>query len=247
MGKTEPTVRSYYPVSPQQGGSNVPRRLLVTALAAAATLLPAGAGLSSSQQVTLSAEVGPGFTITLRNADGSSVTRLDPGTYHIAVSDLSTEHNFHLSGPGGVDMRTAVETTGTTTWTVTLVDGQYRYQCDPHNTSMFGRFTVGNPPPPPPPAATTVRLNGKVGPGKTLSLKTAAGGRVSSLKAGRFRITVRDLTRADNFHLTGPGVNRKTRIGAKSTVVWTLSLRPGRHTFRSDATRRLRGSFVVRP
>jgi plastocyanin len=234
-------------MSPDQGGHNVPRRLLVTALAAAAaTLLPAGAGLSSAQQVTLNAEVGPGFTISLRNADGSPVTHLDPGTYHIAVVDQAVEHNFHLFGEG-VDMRTVVETTDSTTWTVTFLDGKtYRYQCDPHNTSMFGRFGVGNVPPPPPPAATPVRLSGKVGPRKAISLKTAAGGRVSSLKAASYRITVRDVTKADNFHLVGPGVNRKTRVGAKSTVTWALSLRAGRYTYRSDATRRLRGSFVVR-
>jgi plastocyanin len=220
----------------------VPRRLLVTALAAAAILLPAGASSAKSQQVTLRASVGPGFTISLQNPDGSPVTHLDPGTYHIAVNDQGIEHNFHLFGEG-VDMRTVVETTETTTWTVTFLDGKtYRYQCDPHNTSMLGRFTVGNVPPPPPPAAAPVRLSGKA-----ISLKTAAGGRVSSLKAARYRITVRDLTKADNFHLIGPGVNRKTRIGVKSTAVWTLSLRAGRYTYRSDATRRLRGSFVVRP
>jgi hypothetical protein len=205
----------------------VPRRLFAIALIAAGTLLPGAA--SSAQQITLRAEVGPGFTITLQNPDGSPVTRLD-----------------HLFGPGNVDMRTVVETTATTTWTVTFVDGVYRFQCDPHNTSMFGRFTVGNPPPPPPPAPAVTRLNGKVGPGKVISLRTAAGARVRSLTAGRFRITVRDLTRADNFHLVGPGVNRKTRVGTRSTVVWNLSLRAGRHTFRSDATRRLRGAFVVR-
>jgi Copper binding proteins, plastocyanin/azurin family len=225
----------------------VPRRLLVIALAAAATLLPAGASNAKSQQVTLQAEVGPGFTITLRNPDGSPVSNLSAGTYHVAVLDQSIEHNFHLFGDG-VEMRTAVETTGTTTWTVTFLDGKtYRYQCDPHNTSMRGSFTVGNVPPPPPPSATPVRLSGKVGPRKAISLKTASGGRVSSLKAARYRITVRDMTKADNFHLVGPGVNRKTRVGAKSTAVWMLSLRAGRYTYRSDATRRLRGSFVVRP
>jgi plastocyanin len=223
----------------------VSRRLLVTALAAVATMLPAGA--SSAQEITLRAEVGPGFTISLQNADGSPVTHLDPGTYNIAVLDRAIEHNFHLFGEG-VDMRTVVETTDTTTWTVTFLDGKtYRYQCDPHNTSMFGRFTVGNVPPPPPPAAAPVRLSGKVGPRKAISLKTASGGRVSSLKAARYRIAVSDVTKADNFHLVGPGVNRKTRVGGKSTAVWTLSLRAGRYTYRSDATRRLRRSFVVRP
>jgi plastocyanin len=223
----------------------VPRRLLVTALAVAATLLPAGA--SSAQEITLRAEVGPGFTITLQNPDGSPVSHLNPGTYNIAVLDRSIEHNFHLFGEG-VDMRTLVETTDTTTWTVTFADGKtYRFQCDPHSTSMRGSFGVGNVPPPPPPSTAPARLSGKVGPGKAISMKTAAGGRVSSLRAASYRITVRDLTKADNFHLVGPGVNRKTRVGAKGSAVWTLSLRAGRYTYRSDATRRLRGSFVVRP
>jgi hypothetical protein len=50
--------------------------------------------------------VGPDTTITFE-AGGAPVTTLVPGTYDIVVHDLSTAHNFHLSGPG-VDKATEV-------------------------------------------------------------------------------------------------------------------------------------------
>ena len=96
--------------------------LAVTALCAA--LLGAADGAAAPEQnVRLTGIVGPGFNIVLRNAEGNTVTRLDPGTYEIVADDRSNEHNFHLTGPGGVDRRTPVEGTGEETWTVTFVDG----------------------------------------------------------------------------------------------------------------------------
>lgn len=97
------------------------------------------------------ATTGPGFTITLRDASGQPVTRLEPGTLEIEVEDLSEEHNFHLRGPGGVDVFTGIDTTGKQTFNVTLVDGRYTFVCDPHASQMNGAFDVGNAPPPPPP------------------------------------------------------------------------------------------------
>ena len=35
---------------------------------------------------------------------------------------------------------------------------------------------------------------------------------MKSLKAGRYRIVVRDRSHLHNFHLTGPGVNKKTTV-----------------------------------
>ena len=85
--------------------------------------------------------VGPGFTITLKKS-GTKVTRLKAGRYSITVSDLSSMHNFHLLGPG-VNRKTSVAGTGKTTWTVTLQRGKtYRFLCDPHPTTMRGRFTT---------------------------------------------------------------------------------------------------------
>src|SRR5687768_17999296 len=59
-------------------------------------------------QTKLTGTVGPGFTISLRDATGANVTRLPVGAYEITVDDLGIEHNFHLRGPG-VDMFTEVE------------------------------------------------------------------------------------------------------------------------------------------
>jgi plastocyanin len=86
---------------------------------------------------TLTATVGPGFDISMTGTDG-----LTPGEYTINVSDKSSIHNFHLTGPG-VDMKTEVSEEGDTTWTVNLQAGEYKFQCDPHASQMNGSFTVG--------------------------------------------------------------------------------------------------------
>ena len=89
----------------------------------------------------LSGVTGPGFTITLKSG-GKSVTTLKAGTYTIAISDKSSIHNFHLSGPA-VNKKTTVPFTGTQTWTVKLKAGTYAYQCDIHAaTGMKGSFKV---------------------------------------------------------------------------------------------------------
>ena len=90
----------------------------------------------------LNATVGPGFTITLTTADGTAVTSLPAGDYKIAVDDKSDIHNFHLTGPGDVDVMTEVSEVTTVDWDVTLVAGTYNYQCDPHASTMNGSFEV---------------------------------------------------------------------------------------------------------
>ena len=96
---------------------------------------------SAGTGTTLSGNVGPGFEISLKGADGQDVTTLTAGTYTIDVNDQADIHNFHLTGPG-VDEMTDVGGTGTTTWTVTLQDGSYHFQCDPHSSTMDGDFQV---------------------------------------------------------------------------------------------------------
>jgi hypothetical protein len=216
------------------------RTLLITALAIAAVSIPTAApGSSGRAMVTLTAVVGPGFGISLRNADGTGVRHLDPGTYDISVTDNSMEHNFHLRGPG-VDQFTGLEDTGTVSWTVTFTDGTYSYQCDPHATQMRGSFTVGNVPPPPTPPG---RLSGKV-TARTITLMNS-GSRVRSIVENTYRVTVTDSSAKQNFHLTGPGVNRKTGVAAKTRKTWTLGLKPGKYTYRSDKNRRLKRTFTV--
>src|SRR5713226_9811605 len=112
------------------------RLLLLVAL-----LLFAEQSRALAQAATLRGTVGPGFTITLKTAQGTVVEKLKAGTYTIRIRDLSPIHNFHLFGPG-VNKRTSVQNTGNTTWTVQLKPGVYRYRCDPHRTIMYGSFTV---------------------------------------------------------------------------------------------------------
>ena len=96
---------------------------------------------TAASGTTLTASVGPGFDISLTDADGAAVSTLSPGEYTIEVNDQSDIHNFHLTGPG-VDEMTDVGSTGTETWTVTFEAGSYHFQCDPHASTMNGDFEV---------------------------------------------------------------------------------------------------------
>ena len=215
---------------------------LRTALAVVACTLGSLAGPAAAQGADLFAVVGPDFNISLRDAQGITVTQLDPGPYRIFVEDRSDFHNFHLFGPG-VDRLTEVEELGSFVWEVTFVEGRYRFVCDPHATDMRGAFTVGNPPPPPAPPP---RLVATVGPRATISL-TLDGRRVRSLSAGAYTVVVRDRSRRHNFHLTGPRLNRRTAVSRTGTFTWRVTLRAGVHRFVSDPQRRtVRGSFSVR-
>jgi len=95
----------------------------------------------ASRTTTLFATVGPSATISLRTRGGRRVSRVRHGRYRIVVRDRSSMHNFHLRGPR-VNKRTSVGFRGTTTWTVTLRRGLYRFVCDPHAARMRGSFRV---------------------------------------------------------------------------------------------------------
>jgi plastocyanin len=112
-------------------------KFLALAVLAAALLVPAA---QAKAPATLTGTVGPGFTITLTKA-GKKVTALPAGSYVIKVQDKSSIHNFHLTGPG-VNKKTTVGGTGTTTWKLTLKKGTYKYVCDPHASFMKGSFKV---------------------------------------------------------------------------------------------------------
>jgi len=182
---------------------------------------------------------GNDFQISLEDSTGAKVTHLDPGAYTITVHDYATVHNFHLTGLG-VDKATDVETTSDATWDATFTNGTYKYQCDFH-PFLRGSFTSGTVAAPPP----VKKLVAQVGPKRTISLKTASGARVKSLTAGKYKLTVKDLTKADNFHLIAAGVNRQTGVAFRGTATWTVTFRVGAGKYRSDAHRALHGGFTV--
>ena len=107
------------------------RRLVVVLLAIAAVVaLPAGAATPK-----LLGTVGPGFTITLTKKPSKA------GKYTLVVSDKSSIHNFHLTGPG-VNVKTSVAATGSKTFRITLKKGKYSFVCDPHASTMHGTFRI---------------------------------------------------------------------------------------------------------
>jgi plastocyanin len=94
----------------------------------------------SADPIKLTATVGPGYTITLKNGT-QSVSRLKVGAYTITVRDRASNHNFHLYG-NGLNRSTTVSAVTTKTWNVTFRPGTYTYVCDPHPGTMKRSFQV---------------------------------------------------------------------------------------------------------
>ena len=120
-------------------------RTLMTMLAVVTgALVLVASGLGRSNAVpALRGTVGPGFTINLTKR-GKKVKNLKGGTYRFAISDRSAAHNFVLERERGVEKRlTTVAFSGTKTVTLKLTRGSWKFYCEPHQSMMFGRFTVG--------------------------------------------------------------------------------------------------------
>lgn len=234
-------------------------RILVLGAALSAAL----ASVALASDGTLAGSVGPGFSISLKDAGGTAVTNVKPGTYDLRVTDLAEEHNFHLSGPG-VDVSTEVETVETKTFTLTLQDGAtYRFVCDPHAGRMNGSFTVGTvsggtggdtgtggttPPPPKPSAPVGAKLALTVGPGFVISLKTLAGKKVTRLEPGAYTFLVRDRSAIHNARLKGAGAAKATTVRFVGKQTWKVVLKKGKLVFQCDPhAASMRGSVVVSP
>jgi len=211
-------------------------------LAVIAVALVGGAATARADNPVLNGDVGIGdaFTITLNDAAGNKVTHLDAGTYTLNLRDHSAFHNFHFSGPG-VDVLTSVDGIEDKTFTVTLTDGTYFFNCDPHSSQMKGSFTVGTvtTPPPPTPTPAATKLAASI-TGSKATLKPLAG-----LSAGRAVITVRDASSSDGFRLSGPGLSKATGAKFRGTVKWTVTLKAGRYSFGSARSSKLRKTFTV--
>jgi plastocyanin len=93
--------------------------------------------------------------------------------------------------------------------------------------------------------AATPTLTGTVGPGFTITLKKGTK-KVSKIKAGTYVFKIADKASDHNFHLKGPGIDKKTSVGAKTNVTWKLKLKPGKYTFVCDPHKAfMKGSFTV--
>ena len=102
-------------------GQSMTRLLAGLAALTVVLAVTAAGSAAASKAKRLTATVGPGFTIT--------------------VKDKSNIHNFHLTGPG-VNKKTSVKAVKTYTWKVTLKKGTYKFICDPHKTIMKGTLKV---------------------------------------------------------------------------------------------------------
>jgi plastocyanin len=110
----------------------------VSGLALALVATSPGANLPK----TVQGSVGPAFTINL-TLEGKTLTTLKRGVrYRFLISDRSSIHDFHLTGPGLNRMLTTVDFMGTKSFVLTLRKGVYRYFCDPHASVMHGSFRV---------------------------------------------------------------------------------------------------------
>ena len=86
---------------------------LITAAALALATVTVAAGRPAATP-TLKGTVGPGFTITLKKTKG--------GKFEKELTDVSD--------------------TGSKTATIKLTRGTWKYYCEPHESTMFGSFTV---------------------------------------------------------------------------------------------------------
>ena len=95
-----------------------------------------------------------------------------------------------------------------------------------------------------PPVTTTPKLYGTVGPARSITLGRAAGKRTASVAAGKYVVIVRDRSKTDSFHLSGPGVNRKTGRAFTGSASWTVRLKSASaYRYWSDARPALKGTL----
>jgi plastocyanin len=80
----------------------------------------------------------------------------------------------------------------------------------------------------------TFVMKAVVGPGFNISV--TAGNKKGNFVAqtGTYTITVFDKSNIHNFHLMGPGVNKKTGVAAKGTFTWKLKLKTGTYKYVCD-------------
>jgi plastocyanin len=94
--------------------------------------------------------------------------------------------------------------------------------------------------------SSAVTLKGEAGPGFTIDVEKA-GKDLKTIKAGTYKIKVEDKSSIHNFHLFGPGLNKKTTVPFSGETTWTIKLKLGKYTYQCDihASEGMKGSFKV--
>jgi hypothetical protein len=125
-------------------------RVRIAVVAAVAALVTAGAAMAftSATPPKLNGSVGPGFTISLKDAKGKKVKTLKAGKYMFVITDKGNIHTYDLKQLKGgkfhkeITSLTSASFTGKKTVTIKLTKGKWEYYCATHPTQMFGFFTV---------------------------------------------------------------------------------------------------------
>lgn len=97
------------------------------------------------------------------------------------------------------------------------------------------------------PAVAAARpFYGTVAAPSTITLKRADGSNVKHASPGSRKFVISDQSAFHNFHLVGPGVNKKTGVDVVVNRTWRVTLSAGTYKFRCDAhPTTMRGSFNV--
>jgi hypothetical protein len=86
-----------------------------------------------------------------------------------------------------------------------------------------------------PTAEALTAFYGRVGPGSTIVLRRADGTVVRSARHGNKTFVIRDRSSFHNFHLYGPGVDRRTRVAFVGRRTWSpVGLQIGKYTIVCD-------------
>jgi hypothetical protein len=97
------------------------------------------------------------------------------------------------------------------------------------------------------PSAACAALYGRVAAPRSISLKKANGTTVRHLSPGSRTFVIRDRASNHNFHLTGPGVDKRTGIAFVGRRKWrNLQLSSGTYRYICDVhPSTMRKSFTV--
>ena len=87
-------------------------------------------------------------------------------------------------------------------------------------------------------------LQATAGGAKFLSLRLD-GKVVTTLAAGKYTFVVSDNSKTQNFHLIGPGVNKKTTLPGTGRSTWTVTLKKGTYGYVSDSRGSKKRTFAV--
>ena len=86
-----------------------------------------------------------------------------------------------------------------------------------------------------PAAQAYTTFYGTVGSGTTIVLKRANGTVVRNASRGNKTFVIRDRSASHNFHLKGPGIDRRTGVAFVGKRTWSpILLRVGRYTIVCD-------------